>query len=145
MTLKKYDKPLKGIAHGLKISGEGIVEYQVKDEDGNEVTLRMKAYYVPNLDKSMRLVCSRTAWTTEGNPVNLQAPTYTEGVTARLDVHDFSKGPNWIDTAPIQRLKIQYNPRHKLPSLKHSLIRKERRTLRSWLILCVLPKRPMPI
>jgi len=40
---------LKGIAKGLKIEGEGHVEWLVHDTQGNLRTLRVPAYYVPKI------------------------------------------------------------------------------------------------
>ena len=45
LDLKQYKHPLKGIAQGLEIAGEGVVEYAIVDEEGNSTTLRMKGLY----------------------------------------------------------------------------------------------------
>ena len=47
LKLRNYDYKLKGIATGLKIKGEGVVKYDVVDDQGKKVfTLKLRAYYL---------------------------------------------------------------------------------------------------
>ena len=67
LTKKDYDYELKGIAAGLKIKGEGIVKYEVINNQGNRVlTLHLRAYYTPDLPKNTRLIPPQNLRTDDG-------------------------------------------------------------------------------
>jgi hypothetical protein len=59
-------KKLDGIAQGLDIKGEGIVEYLLRMDCGAEITLRSHAYWVPELGDT-RLLSPQSFNTAEGH------------------------------------------------------------------------------
>ena len=66
---------LDGIAKGLKIKGQGTVEYTVEADDGKEYTLTSDAYFVPALDKRTRLLSPQATDTKEGHNCSFVAHT----------------------------------------------------------------------
>ena len=63
---KKLPRNIKGIARGLDISRFGIVEYSVRSESGRMIALRDQEYYVPGLQKDLRLISPQGICTPEG-------------------------------------------------------------------------------
>eukprot|EP00957_Ditylum_brightwellii_P041194 3118473-Ditylum_brightwellii.AAC.1 len=47
-------KVLKGIARGLNIIGEAVIQYQFQVDDGSDIVLNIKGYHVPGMP--MRLL-----------------------------------------------------------------------------------------
>ena len=68
LTLIKGDeKVIKGIAKGLAIKGLGLAPYALKANDGSDIVLLTKAYYVPEMPQ--RLVSPQSCSIIQGNPV----------------------------------------------------------------------------
>eukprot|EP00957_Ditylum_brightwellii_P137039 10449074-Ditylum_brightwellii.AAC.1 len=91
----KEKRVIKGIAKGLKFEGSVIVEYQFNVDDGSEVVLKCKAFYVPAMH--MRLLSPQDAGTSSGNPIKFStfSPFYGKKEYARLEVKPITDG--WED------------------------------------------------
>jgi len=84
---------LKGIANGLAIKGEGIIEYNIIADDGTKIALRTKAYYVPDI--KMRLVSPQQLRTVDGHPVKFSVYTAYEKAKAYVELAVMPKNDNW--------------------------------------------------
>ena len=110
-------KRLDGIAQGLDIQGEGIVEYSLRMDCGSEVTLRSHAaYWVPELGDT-RLLSPQSFNTTDGHrgchgnktPEGAIDPNSFAEILIRLD------GPNWQRNTPVFTATVPYHRGHNLP------------------------------
>jgi hypothetical protein len=112
-------KKLDGIAQGLDIQGEGIVEYLLRMDCGSEVTLRSHAYWVPALGDT-RLLSPQSFNTTDGHrgsavchgnrtPEGAIDPNSFAEILIRLD------GPNWQRNTPVFTATVPYHRGHNLP------------------------------
>ena len=84
---------LKGIANGLEIKGEGVIEYNIVADDGTKIALRTKAYYVPDI--KMRLVSPQQLRTVDGHPVKFSVYTAYEKAKAYAELAVMPKTENW--------------------------------------------------
>jgi len=117
---------LKGIAKGLQIQGVGTVEYTIQDDANNDVTLRLKAYWVPKIGNELRLISPQGIRTVEGHRGSFICHTQDDTEDAALRGSDaelqFKKDePGWRAASPITTKSLQYNPRNKLPMLSMSI------------------------
>ena len=113
---KDESKVLKGIAKGLNIVGEGVIQYQFQADDGSDIVLNIKAYHVP--DMPMRLISPQDMRTIKGNPLKFSTLTHQrrrQGF-ARLEVKPDQL--NWDDMPPIQTKKVNLSSRDNLPWLQ---------------------------
>lgn len=112
-------KKLDGIAQGLDIKGEGIVEYLLRMDCGAEITLRSHAYWVPELGDT-RLLSPQSFNTAEGHrgsavchgnrtPEGAIDPKSFAEILIRLD------GPNWQRSTPVFTATVPYHRGHNLP------------------------------
>ena len=113
---KDESKVLKGIAKGLNIVGEGVIQYQFQADDGSDIVLNIKAYHVP--DMPMRLISPQDMRTIKGNPLKFSTLTPHRGRQgfARLEVKPDQL--NWDDMPPIQTKKVNLSSRDNLPWLQ---------------------------
>ena len=116
-TSLSAQKVIKGIAEGLEIAGEGIVEYTVQDSEGAPVTIRCTALYVPGLGRR-RLLSPQGSRTKEGNPALFITPTHDESDPDTIpEIHIKPKGVKWTTAATIQVVPCGWHPRSDLPTL----------------------------
>jgi hypothetical protein len=110
-------KRLDGIAQGLDIQGEGIVENSLRMDCGSEVTLQSHAaYWVPELGDT-RLLSPQSFNTTDGHrgchgnktPEGAIDPNSFAEILIRLD------GPNWQRNTPVFTATVPYHRGHNLP------------------------------
>lgn len=115
-NIKDESKVLKGIAKGLNIVGEGVIQYQFQADDGSDIVLNIKAYHVP--DMPMRLISPQDMRTIKGNPLKFSTLTPHRGRQgfARLEVKPDQL--NWDDMPPIQTKKVNLSSRDNLPWLQ---------------------------
>ena len=106
---------LKGIANGLEIKGEGIIEYNIVADDGTKIALRTKAYYVPDI--KMRLVSPQQLRTVDGHPVKFSVYTAYEKAKAYAELAVMPKTENWKWSRPMATKQIHLHPRNNLPYL----------------------------
>ena len=113
---KDESKVLKGIAKGLNIVGEGVIQYQFQADDGSDIVLNIKAYHVP--DMPMRLISPQDMRTIKGNPLKFSTltPHCRRQGFARLEVKPDQL--NWDDMPPIQTKKVNLSSRDNLPWLQ---------------------------
>ena len=94
LTLIKGDeKVIKGIAKGLAIKGLGLAPYALKANDGSDIVLLTKAYYIP--ERPQRLVSPQSCFAIQGNPVKFSTfSSYQKKPGfARLEI--YLKSENW--------------------------------------------------
>ena len=117
---------LKGIAAGLAIQGEGIVEYDIRMSNGEVVTLRMKAFWVPDLGPTIRLISPQGIRTTTGLRGTFQVHG-NEDEHGNYDPSSYSElllredKPGWQQSAAKHHLRIDYNPKNNLPLVSVAL------------------------
>lgn len=113
---------LDGIAAGLDIKGKGIVEYNVQLPDGKFVTLRMTAFWVPDLGPKVRLISPQGIRSTTGMMGSFIAHcNEVEGVYdpdsySQLLLRETKAG--WRNAPPVHDIRIPYHPRNNLPLLE---------------------------
>ena len=112
---KKKDKFLKGIAKGLNIVGEEVIQYQFKADDDSYIVLNIKAYLVPEMP--MRLISPQDLRTIKGNPlkVSIFTPHHGRKGFVRLEVEPDHL--NWEDMPSVQIKKVYLNSKDNLPWL----------------------------
>ena len=112
---------IKGIAQGLTIDGEGIVEYTLTCEDGSTVTIRAKAYFVPDLG-FRRLISPQGIRSAEGNPCVFNNPTNDQMDPDSIpELHIMPKHPHWRRSPPERIVPARYHPLTKLPTAQASI------------------------
>ena len=112
---------VKGIAQGLRIAGEGTVEYMIKCIDGTEEILSIKALYVPDLGDK-RLLSPQGFRTSKGNPCVFINPTHDDkdpGSTPELHIKPLMS--NWIRAAPEKVVAATFHPLTNLPQVIASI------------------------
>jgi len=115
LTEESSEAKLDGIAEGLKIAGAGYVEYCLKSDEGIEIVLRLKAYYVPDLDSSTRLISPQGIRTREGHKGSFVAHTNDDDPDSFSELLIKKDEPGWQRKAPLQTVTINYHPRTNLP------------------------------
>ena len=81
-----------GITEGCSIGGKEVCELTVVDEDGNEISLRVQAYFVPPLGSGNHLLSPQGTKTTDGNygighqPCNINDPSVTGEILIKPNV-----------------------------------------------------------
>ena len=119
LTLIKGDeKVIKGIAKGLTVKGVGLVPYALKANDGSDIVLLTKAYYVPEMPQ--RLVSPQSCCTIQGNPVKFSTFSSYQNKPgfARLEI--YPKSENWHELTPLQSRHMPLHKRNNLPYLQVS-------------------------
>jgi hypothetical protein len=112
---------IKGIAQGLEIEGEGMVEYTLTCDDGSTVTIRAKAYFVPDLG-ARRLISPQGIRSSDGNPCVFNNPTNdVEDPDSVPELHIMPKRPNWRRSPPEKIVPARYHPLTKLPTAQASI------------------------
>ena len=112
---------IKGIAQGLAIEGEGVVEYTLTCDDGSLVTIRAKSYFVPDLG-SRRLISPQGIRSSEGNPCILINPTNDEkDPDSTPEILIMPKHPHWRRQTPERVVVARYHPLTKLPTVQASI------------------------
>ena len=119
LTLIKGDeKVIKGIAKGLAIKGLGLAPYALKANDGSDIVLLTKAYYVPEMPQ--RLVSPQSCSTIQGNPVKFSTfSSYQKKPGfARLEI--YPKSESWHELTPLQSRHMSLHKCNNLPYLQVS-------------------------
>ena len=115
LSLARSSKKLDGIAEGLPIEGAGILNYVVTDDSGNQHTLNLNGYYVPNLAKDMRLVPPQGIKTTD-DCMGTYVGHCNDGEPDSYAKLDFKAHvPGWQEHPPLSSCTIKYHPRTNLP------------------------------
>eukprot|EP00957_Ditylum_brightwellii_P002259 174122-Ditylum_brightwellii.AAC.1 len=92
-----------------------MVQYQLQADDGTEIVLKLKAYYVP--DMQMSLISPQDAGKLLGNPIKFSAFTPYKGRNgyAQLEVKQNKNG--WEDLQPIKTKRMELHPRTNFPCI----------------------------
>jgi len=109
------NKQLDGIAEGLKIEGEGVVEYVVQMDDGVEYTITSDAFYVPALDRKTRLLSPQATDTKEGHKVSFTTHTNRKDPSSFAELKVIKDQPEWQFATPLSRLTVPYDRYSNLP------------------------------
>ena len=108
---------VKGIASGLEVMGEGTVTYIVDCDDGTEVTLTMKAMFVPEIG-NRRLISPQGIRTASGNPCVFIVPTHDDiDPHSQPELHIKPKVDNWMRAPPDHVVPLNFNALVNLPEL----------------------------
>lgn len=117
LTLIKGDeKVIKGIAKGLIIKGLGLVPYALKANDGSDIVLLTKSYYVPEMPQ--RLVFPQSCCIIQGNPVKFSTFSSYQNKPGFESLEIYPKSANWYKLPPLQS-------RHNCPSGAKTSIRSQ--------------------
>lgn len=106
---------LKGIAAGCPTMGEGIVEYDITMGPGITQTLRLRAYWVPSLGESVRLI----------SPQGLRSTNGLRGAFASHDNDDGRSGfdpTSFLNFASATMALIGNTPRQYTRSRFHTIL-----------------------
>lgn len=121
-TPSSRETVIDGIASGLKIEGEGIVEYALQLDNKSWFTLRMHAYFVPALG-STRLLAPQSFNTTDGRKGSVLAhcnrlPDGTIDPASFVEIQLREDGENWQNTSPVATKRIPYHKGNNLPVIR---------------------------
>ena len=119
LKLRNYDYELKGIAAGLKIKGEGVVKYDVVDDQGKKVfTLKLRAYYTPDLPSGTRLIPPQNLRTDDGLRGGVDTPG-NEDEEGNIDTNAtatmYTFNPDQGPSKRIEEHHLRFNPSNNLP------------------------------
>ena len=111
----QVSQKLDGIAAGLSIKGQGIVEYHMSSDEGIDFVLRLKAFYVPDLNNT-RLVSPQGIRTAEGHRGSFVAHCNDEDPNSFAELLIRHDKTGWQKSTPVHVTTVQYNPRNNLPT-----------------------------
>ena len=115
-----------GIADGLQIEGEGVVRYQIKDDNHKSVNMEVNCYYIPTLPNGMRLISPQDIQTDKKQTCVLIVPPLSCR-SAVLEVFEsfHKEATSWREQKPVHKVPIPYNPKNNLPELVAWVTNKE--------------------
>ena len=125
------DVQLDGIASGLSIKGTGKVKYLVKDTKNQTVTLKLQAFWVPDLPNGVRLISPQGINTEDGDmglflaPSNVVNGIKDDSTSAMLEILPTTNGKiktGWRKIKPKATIIIPYHPKNNLPVVQGMLL-----------------------
>ena len=131
---RKNASILRGIAAGLSIEGDGIVKYTVTDDNNVDFTLRLHAFYVPEM-KNTRLISPQGIRTATGLMGGLDAPcneredgSTDDSISANLYILDEHRPGEHKQAGRKHEVTLPYSQKNNLPYIKIGLQRPKTET-----------------